>query len=164
MKFLVDQTLGGLAKWLRFCGFDATLVRLPLDKPRCWPHPQPQTHILTRQIAAAHLKRPDLLVLTAAEPEAQLEEVIRRLQIPLRRLKPLSRCSHCNDPLILLDREQVLGRVPEHVFHYQEQFSECPRCHRVYWPGSHIRGISQTLREKLEKLATEAGAEKDRIL
>ena len=25
MKFLVDQPLGGLAKWLRFCGFDATL-------------------------------------------------------------------------------------------------------------------------------------------
>ena len=156
MKFLVDQPLGGLAKWLRFCGFDATLVRLTLDKPKCWPSPRPQIHILTRQAACERLKRPDLLVLAAAEPEAQLEEVISRLHISPRRLNPLSRCSHCNDPLIPLDRELVQGRVPEHVFHYQRQFSECPRCHRVYWPGSHIRGITGTLREKLEKLAAEA--------
>ncbi len=155
MKFLVDWPLGGLAKWLRFCGFDATLVRLAPEQPRSWPPPRPQTHILTRQAAGARLKRPDLLVLAAAEPEAQLEEVIQRLYISPRDLNPLSRCSHCNDALIPLDRDLVQGRVPDHVFHYHRQFSECPRCHRVYWPGSHIRGIAGTLREKLERLATE---------
>jgi uncharacterized protein len=154
MKFLVDQPLGGLAKWLRFCGFDATLVRLAPDQPKGWPPPQPQTYILTRQTAGARLKRPDLLILTAAKPEAQLEEVLQRLHIPPRHLKPLSRCSHCNFPLIPLDRDLVQGRVPEHVFHYQRQFSECPHCHRVYWPGSHIRGITSSLRDKLEKLIT----------
>jgi uncharacterized protein len=155
MKFLVDQPLGGLAKWLRFCGFDATLVRLAPDHPKSWPPPQPQTHILTGQSAGARLKRPDLLILTAVDPEAQLEEVIQRLHISPSHLKPLSRCSHCNLPLVPLDRDLVQGRVPEHVFHYQRQFSECPRCHRVYWPGSHIRGITGTLRDKLEK-STEA--------
>ena len=155
MKFLVDQPLGGLAKWLRFCGFDATLLRLAPDQPRSWPPPRPQTHILTRQTTCERLKRPDLLVLAATEPEAQLAEVMRRLHIAPRHLNPLSRCSHCNDPLTPLDRDLVQGRVPEHVFHYQRQFSECPRCHRVYWPGSHIRGITKILREKLEKLAAE---------
>jgi uncharacterized protein with PIN domain len=155
MKFLVDQALGGLAKWLRFCGFDATLMRLAPDKPQDWPPPRPHTHILTRQTTAARLKRPDVLILTPAQPEAQLEEVMRRLHISPRHLNPLSRCSHCNEPLIPLDRELAHSRVPEHVFHYQYQFSECPLCHRVYWPGSHIRGISQTLRKKLEKLAAE---------
>ena len=52
MKFLVDQPLGGLAKWLRFCGFDATLMRLALDAPGNWPPHRPRTHILTRQAAA----------------------------------------------------------------------------------------------------------------
>jgi uncharacterized protein with PIN domain len=155
MKFLVDQPLGGLAKWLRFCGFDAALVRLAPDQPQDWPPPQPQTHILTRQAACKRLKRPDLLVLDAAEPDAQLEEVMSRLRISPRQLNPLSRCSHCNEPLTSLDRDLVQGRVPEHIFHYHRQFSECPRCHRVYWPGSHIRGISKTLRVKLEKLAAE---------
>jgi uncharacterized protein len=152
MKFIVDQTLGGLAKWLRFCGFDATLVRLAPEQPQNWPPPRPQTHILTRQAAGTRLKRPDLLVLAAAEPEAQLEEIIRLLQISPRQLNPLSRCSHCNDPLVSLDRDLVQDLVPEHVFHYHRQFSECPRCHRIYWPGSHIRGITGTLREKIDKL------------
>jgi uncharacterized protein with PIN domain len=151
MKFLVDRPLGGLAKWLRFCGFDAPLVRLDPDKPGSWPLPQPHTHILTRQVACQRLKRPDLLVLAAPAPEAQLEEVFRRLRISPRHLNPLSRCRHCNDPLVPLDRDLVQGRVPEHVFHCHHRFYECPRCHRIYWPGSHIRGITGTLRERLEK-------------
>ncbi len=155
MRFLVDQPLGGLAKWLRFCGFDATLVRLAPDKPGSWPAPRPQTHILTSQVACRRLQRPDTLILAGSDPETQLEEVIRRLSISPRRLNPLSRCSQCNEPLAPLDRDLVQGRVPEHVFHYHDHFSECPRCRRVYWPGSHIQGISGTLREKLERLAEE---------
>jgi len=153
MKFLVDRPLGGLAKWLRFCGFDAALVRLAPDKPGIWPPPQPHTHLLTSQAACGRLGRPDLLILAAREPEGQLAEVFRRLDLSPRHLHPLSRCSHCNDPLTPLDRDLVQGRVPEHVFHYHRRFYECPRCHRIYWPGSHIQGIAATLRERLEELA-----------
>jgi uncharacterized protein len=155
MKFLVDWPLGGLAKWLRFCGFDAALMRLAPDDPGSWPPPRPRTHILTRQAACRRLQRPDTLILAAPDPEAQLTEVMQRLHLEPRHLKPLSRCSHCNEPLAPLNREMVQGRVPEHVFHYHRQFYECPRCHRVYWPGSHIQGITGTLREKLEKAAGE---------
>jgi uncharacterized protein with PIN domain len=156
MKFLVDQPLGGLARWLRFCGFDATLLRLAADKPGTWPPPQPRTHILTRQAAARRLKRPDLLVLAAPDPEAQLAEVLQRLRLSARHLKPLSRCSHCNDSLAPLGRELAQGRVPEHIFLHHRRFYECPRCHRVYWPGSHLQGITGALRKKLEQLAEEA--------
>jgi len=153
MKFLVDFPLGGLVKWLRFCGFDAELMRLAPEQPGSWPPPRPQTHILTRQAACQRLKRPDLLILAAPAPEAQLAEVIRRLGISASHFKPLSRCSHCNDLLTPLNRDLVQGRVSEHIFHHHRRFFECPRCHRVYWPGSHIQGIAGTLREKLEKSA-----------
>jgi uncharacterized protein with PIN domain len=149
MKFLVDRPLGGLARWLRFCGFDADLTPLDPDQAQTWPPPRPQTHLLTRQAAGRRLKRPDLLVLEADEPEAQLEEVVRRLNLTSRHFRPLSRCSQCNEPLTPLDRELAAGRVPEHVRHYHRRFVECPRCGRVYWPGSHIRGITATLRERL---------------
>ena len=149
MKFLVDQPLGGLAKWLRFCGFDATLLRLTPDQPASLPPPRPRTHILTRQAACQRLKRPDLLVLAAPGPQDQLAEVMQRLRLSSRHLKPLTRCRHCNDPLAPLERDLVQGRVPEHVFLTQARFYECPRCHRIYWPGSHIRGITGTLRDQL---------------
>jgi uncharacterized protein len=150
MQFLVDQPLGGLAKWLRFLGFDAPLVRLNPDEPGSWPPPSPQTRILTRQAACQRLKRPDLLLLAANEPEAQLTEVIRALQLAPPDFKPLTRCRHCNDLLAPIQRELVRGRVPEHVFLHHRRFYQCPRCHRVYWPGSHLRGISLTLREQLQ--------------
>jgi uncharacterized protein with PIN domain len=156
VKFLVDQPLGGLAKWLRLCGFDAAVVRLAPDQPKRWPPPQPQTHLLTRQSSCGSCSRPDLLILEAAEPAAQLEEVFQRLHIQPRHLKPLSRCSNCNTLLVPLDRDLVQNRVPEHVFHSHRQFSECPRCHRIYWPGSHLRGICKTVWGKLAKPAAEA--------
>ena len=155
MKFLVDQPLGGLAKWLRFCGFDATLMRLAPDKPGSWPPPRPQTHILTRQAACQRLKRPDLLILAAPDPEGQLAEVMQRLRLSARHLKPLSRCSHCNDPLVSLSRDLVQDRVSEHVFLHHRRFYECPLCHRVYWPGTHIQGITKALRERLENLSND---------
>jgi len=152
MKFLVDWPLGGLAKWMRFCGFDATLMRLALDTPGSWPPPRPGTHILTRQAAAHRLKRPDLMVLAAPDSESQLQEVLRRLGLSARDFKPLTRCRHCNDLLTPLSRDQVQGRVAEHVFLHHRRFYECPRCQRVYWPGSHIRGITGTLQDQMAQL------------
>jgi uncharacterized protein len=156
MKFLVDWPLGGLVKWLRFCGFDATLMRLEPEKPGNWPPPKPHTHILTRQRVCQRLQRPDLLVLAATSSAAQLEEVLDRLHISLDHLKPLTRCSQCNDLLIPLDRNLAQGRVPEYVFYAQRRFSECPRCHRVYWPGSHLQGSRGILKNKLKELAIES--------
>jgi uncharacterized protein with PIN domain len=142
MKFLVDLPLGGLARWLRFCGFDAATLRLPPTLPEI----APDTYILTRQPALKKPDRPDVLVLTAPKPEEQLAEVFDLLHLSPQRLRPLSRCSRCNEPLGPVDRDQVRGRVPEHVFHHQSQFFECPRCHRLFWPGSHLPGIAKTLR------------------
>ncbi len=147
MKFLVDLPLGGLAKWLRFCGFDADCRRLTVKLPP----PAPETYILTRQESLKRLDRPDLVCLSASDPETQLQEVCRFLQISPRQIKPLSRCSRCNVPLAPIPREQVQGRVPEYVFHYQDQFLECPRCRRLFWPGSHLPAIIKTLQETLKE-------------
>ncbi|MBM4275847.1 MAG: hypothetical protein FJ134_15505 [Deltaproteobacteria bacterium] len=151
MKFLVDLQLGGLAKWLRFCGFDAQMLRLPPGPFPALPPPAPGTFILTRQRKWAGRNRPDLVIITAPAPQEQLEEVVRHLGINSEDLAPLSRCSRCNDLLIKIPREETLGLVPEHVFHRQERFYQCPRCRQVFWPGSHLKGISGKLREMLEK-------------
>jgi uncharacterized protein len=155
MKFLVDAPLGGLAKWLRFCGFDAELLRLAADV-RILPLPADDVYLLTANAAFKKLNRPDLLVLAAPDPGGQLEEVIRRFRISPQQFRPLSRCSHCNEKLVPLDRDQALGRVPEHVFNIQRQFFECPRCHRVYWPGSHLADLTGKIRQILEQAGSSA--------
>jgi len=146
MKFIVDLPLAGLAKWLRFCGFDAAIQRFSQTLPAAVPG----AYLLTRQQTFARLPRHDLLVLSGPDPESQLEEVIRGLKISRERLHLLSRCGRCNEKLVAITREQVLGLVPEHVFHTQQQFQQCPKCRQVFWPGSHLPGIMARVLAKLE--------------
>ncbi len=146
MKFVVDASLGGLARWLRFGGFDAQVERL---SSATLPAPAPGTFILTRQSALARLNRPDLLVVAANAPEAQLAEVLKKLKISREQLNPLSRCSRCNAPLLPTSRTQVQGLVPEHVFLTQKEFYQCPQCGRLFWPGSHLEKIVKKLEEAL---------------
>jgi uncharacterized protein with PIN domain len=146
MKFLVDRHLRGLAKWLRLAGFDAVVADLA-DLPQAVSG----TYLLTSQKGRRLLKRDDVLVLAAPHPEDQLAEVARRLGISPGDLAPLSRCGACNDPLTPVPREAALGAVPDHVFHTQAEFFQCPRCRRFFWPGSHPARIAAKLHQALSE-------------
>jgi uncharacterized protein with PIN domain len=148
MKFLVDQPLQGLAKWLRLCGLDATLIRFSTRQNNL-PAPVPETYLLTRQAGFRHRQREDLLVLAANDPEDQVAEVFRVLKLNHRNLAPLSRCGECNDLLVPVPRETALGLVPDHVYHTQAKFFQCPTCGRLYWPGSHPARIIARIQEAL---------------
>jgi hypothetical protein len=145
MKFFVDQTLGALAKWLRLCGFDATLVTLRPPAYAALPPPASQVWILTRQQALARRGRPDLLLLGGATTSDQLAEVLARLHLTIVEDETLSRCSRCNLPLAPTPREAVVGRVPDYVYAKHHHFLECPGCRRLYWGGSHLKGIRRQL-------------------
>ncbi len=150
MKFLVDPPLGGLAKWLRFCGFDAALQPLAFRADKL-PPPQPNTFLLTLKQPLKKLQREDILVLAGATTEAQLEEVLQRLRVSSREIDPMSRCVRCNEPLTPVAREAAVGRAPEYVLNTQKEFWECPACRRLYWPGSHLAGITARVFEALRR-------------
>ncbi|MBW1916463.1 MAG: Mut7-C RNAse domain-containing protein [Deltaproteobacteria bacterium] len=146
MRFIVDQTLGGLGKWLRLCGFDTDQKLIRVQDIDSLPSPEQDTYILTRQSALGRgSARNDILVVTADSPEAQLAEVITALRPPPDQFDPLKRCSRCNQLLVPVSREEVRGRVPEHIFQHHYQFFECPGCHRVFWAGSHVAAICRRL-------------------
>jgi uncharacterized protein len=150
MRFLVDLPLGGLAKWLRLCGFDATVMSFSPQRLGL-PPPVAGTYLLTRRAQHRGLQRDDLLVLASNDPEDQLAEVFHRLKLSRRDLAPLSRCGECNDLLKPVPRETALGLVPDYVFHTQAQFFQCPRCRRLYWPGSHPARITAKLHHLLRE-------------
>lgn len=146
MKFLVDQSLGGLLKWLRLLGYDAEPTGLNSRQPGALPAPQPETCILTRQAGlAANLRRPDLVVLAADEVEEQVAELCRRLHLPPQAWRPLHRCSKCNHLLQSVGPEQVADKVPDYILGRYSQFAVCPQCQRVFWEGSHQTRIRQRL-------------------
>ena len=155
MKFLVDQTLGGLTKWLRLLGFDVVQIRLSPQELHNLPDPKPDTIILTRQTSfPAKLGRSDLVRLESDHPEAQLTEICRRLHLPPETWEPLQRCSTCNQSLLPLSPEQVEGKVPDYISQKHQQFFECPQCRRVFWEGSHQRRIKRRLQELQNQINT----------
>ena len=155
MKFLVDQTLGKLAKWLRLLGFDVRQVRVSPQTIISIPEPEKNTYIITSQRAlAVKVHRPDVVALAAADPEAQLEELCRRLQMAPDTWKPLQRCSACNQPLAPLPVWQAQDRVPDFIALQHHHFFECPHCGRVFWEGSHQRRIRQRLQELKRQMET----------
>lgn len=148
MKFLVDQTLGSLTKWLRLLGFDVIQIRLTPQALHNLPAPAHDLVILTKQISLRQkTRRPDLFVLESDHLEAQLTEICRNLHFPPGTWEPLKRCSRCNQTLLPLTPEQAEGKVPDYIGQKHQQFFECPQCRRVFWEGSHQRHIRRRLQE-----------------
>ena len=100
--------------------------------------------ILTRDRALAQRKGVQALLVMHDDLDAQLAQVIRELA--LATLQPGTRCVHCNEPLLQTTTEEVAGDVPAYVLQTQTVFHRCPACGRVFWRGTHWRGIEERLR------------------
>lgn len=81
------------------------------------------------------------------ESEEQICQVVKALDMEFQS-RPFSICLECNEVLREISKEEVKDRVPPYVFKTQEQYMECPKCHRIYWRGTHW----QRMNNKLKKL------------
>lgn len=153
MRFLADPSLGKLARWLRVLGYD-TLYYRQMDPGSILERARKEDRaVLTRaaplkeKLAAAAL--PHLFV-RSDHLEEQLREVIQAFSLPARP-GPFSLCLVCNERLREVPKEEVEGRVPDFVYETQDHFMNCPRCHRVYWPGTHRQRMEEKIRAWLGK-------------
>lgn len=76
-------------------------------------------------------------MLTANDTFQQLDEAIRKLNLTRNDLRPLTRCSRCNQELTTAATGDVLCRVPLYVRIMNSDFAHCRCCGRLYWPGTH---------------------------
>jgi uncharacterized protein with PIN domain len=149
MQFIVDNNVGKLAKWLRMMGYDAVffdgrddayLVAKALAEDRV---------ILTRDtqimkrgvITSGRLKA---ILIDSDEPEPQIRQVITALKLDYQP-RPFTLCLECNQPLVERSKDEVKDRVPPYVFKTQNQYMECPACHRIYWRGTHWQAMTRKL-------------------
>jgi uncharacterized protein with PIN domain len=158
-RFVADGHLGKLARHLRMAGFD-TLYGNHWDDDQIVQLAAVQKRtILTRD--KGMLRRGDVdrgYFVRATESEAQLAEVVGRLQLEAM-IAPFTRCRECNAPLEDVSRDAVLERLPEKVRTCYRSFRRCPGCERVYWEGTHF----ERMKGILERLRNDAGAEKPNV-
>lgn len=140
-KFIVDMNAGKLTRWLRVLGYDALfinpidddeLIRMAISQERAIL--TRDGHIPKRRIVRRH--RVPVLLLDSESWKEQLKQVIDRFNLS-REEHPFARCIRCNEPLGDSETESIKERVPPYVFQTQSSFKECPKCHRVFWRGTH---------------------------
>jgi uncharacterized protein with PIN domain len=129
--------LGGLARWLRFAGFDTTLPANQSDQELEQVARAEGRWLLTRDRALAARSGPRVLCIQALAVPVQIAEVCRRLRLRADPARFFTRCSRCNGRLVPLGREDAQKLVPPFVGTHGSEFSRCEGCGQVYWPGSH---------------------------
>ncbi|MFB3818377.1 MAG: Mut7-C RNAse domain-containing protein [Candidatus Methylomirabilales bacterium] len=144
-RFLADAMLGRLATWLRVLGYDAEYHRGG-DAALVARARAEDRILLTRDTGL--VRRRDLprhLFVESDAVRTQLAEVLTRLGLPAQPAAE-PRCLRCNVRLEPRSRSEVEGRVPDFVWASQQRFWGCPRCRRLYWPGTHRRHMAETIR------------------
>jgi len=153
--FVLDTHLGRLAAHLRMLGFD-TLYRNDYDDPTLVDiSTNEQRMLLTcdRQL----LMRSRLTLgyfVRNRQPKKQLIEILQRFGL-FGRLRPFSRCMHCNGDIHQIDKKDVASTLMPRTSAYYEEFWQCERCRKVYWKGSHYRRMLQLLNQLDPNVAVE---------
>lgn len=154
LRFIVDSNVGKLVKWLRMLGYDAVFFDGEDDAYMIDRALKEGRVILTRDtqvmkrgvITSGRLKA---ILIDSDQPEPQVRQVIDTLHIDSQS-RLFTVCLECNNPLEERSKEEVEQRVPPYVFQTQQQYMECPVCHRIYWRGTHWQAMLQKL-ERLTK-------------
>jgi uncharacterized protein with PIN domain len=150
-RFIADNNVGKLARWLRLIGYNTLLFKQKNDGQMIKTALTEDRVILTKdsqfmkrrlvtsgRLKAIHIKQDD--------PKLQVQEVVQTLNLNYH-FKPLSLCLECNQVLIARGKEEVKNLVPAHVFETQTQYTECPVCHRIYWQGTHWQAMIKKLQD-----------------
>jgi hypothetical protein len=150
MKFLCDQMLGTLAKWLRIYGFDTFYVSRDMDDSELLEISNKENRILiTRDknlVIAARRENLKPIEINSTVLDEQISIVLG--DIKLDKTKILSRCIICNAKVADIKKQNVEDKVPEKVFKNKEKFWLCKNCNKIYWKGSHY----EKMFEKIDSL------------
>jgi len=146
--FIADAMLGALARWVRAVGYDchwqegiddAELIELAIRDRRviltCDTGVMKRGIIATGQLAAVYL-RPDV------SRYEQLRQVLSAMGLG-RRYPP--RCMKCGGRLIDLPAEAAQRVIPPKALRHHDEFYQCARCGKLYWPGTHWKKIEARL-------------------
>jgi uncharacterized protein len=150
LKFIVDQNVGKMAKWLRMAGFDANLFPGADDAAMISAALAENRILLTRdrrimkQGMIAH-GRIQAILIESDRFKAQVQQLLDSLKLDKGCFRPFTICLECNMPLEKRDKETIKDRVPPYVYLTRNHFAECPACHRLYWQGSHWQAMNREI-------------------
>jgi uncharacterized protein with PIN domain len=133
--------LGRLRTWLRLVGIDAAGTHDEADGEVVARAVEQGRVVLTRDRALARVRGATVHYVRALRTAEQLREVVAAFGLVIRREALLSRCTVCNVGVETIAKEELPASVPASVVRLYARFFRCPRCRRIYWPGSQVERI-----------------------
>ena len=137
-RFLCDEMLKGLGRWLRAAGYDTLILEDGNDDAALLHRAVEEGRLLLtrdRPLMEYRDAPGTVVLLHCNELHECAEELTRRLDIDWQH-RPFSRCMVCNTPLLEATPPQRL-QIPEDA-RRDELVLYCPSCDKLYWEGSHV--------------------------
>lgn len=148
-RFLCDASLGGLARWLRAAGYEASWRADASAEDLARRAQREGLTLLTTDTAVLRLKgvRDGAIDVRWVPPTGgrveQLGLVLRDLE--LGRREP--RCMSCGGALTSVAKDAVLERIPPRTRRWKDDYFVCAGCGTLFWPGTHWERIARRLAE-----------------
>jgi len=145
-RFLCDEMLAGLGRWLRIAGYDTEITECGRRDRELVEQAEAEGRILLtrdRRMIEIRRARDHTLVLESNDIDACARELTRRAGVDWT-LDPLSRCNRCNTRLEPV-APALVQTLPPRIRALEGPVNVCPRCGRLYWEGSHTRRIRRRL-------------------
>lgn len=137
--FVLDVHLGKLAAYLRMMGFDTdyrndyddfTLAEMSANEQRILLTCDRQL-LMRKQVNYGYFVR-------ARQPKQQLLEILSHYDL-YNRLKPFTRCMHCNGKTRAVNKKTIETQLQVKTRQHYNEFFQCQSCNKIYWKGSHYQ-------------------------
>lgn len=142
-----DAMCGGLARWLRLLGVDAT-YRADIEDAELVR----QARAEKRTVVSSDHKLFERRLFTSGQLNGvqlpvglRLREQVRFVAERLGLRPGFPRCTLCNGELRAVSRADVADVVPARSLIWADEFYRCGRCGHVFWQGTHWRRIGPLL-------------------
>jgi uncharacterized protein with PIN domain len=142
IRFLLDNHLGRLARYLRLLGFDTLYFNNNYDDAQLANMAHENDCVLLSRDRGL-LKRNQVIhgfCLRSKIPQQQVEDVLHRYQLH-DQIKPWCRCLRCNGSLKPVAKEQIIEQLEPKTKLYYHDFQVCEDCRQIYWRGSHFEHL-----------------------
>ncbi len=147
MKFLADDMLGRLAKWLRILGCDTLHLTQVSDDAVLRRAVREKRILLTRdRELAGRIPAGSGLWIQSENYIIQLRKIIRTVPLKVRIGRLFSLCLTCNIRVRKTAKSAVRGKVPAQTYKHQRTFWRCPKCSKIYWRGTHYKNALKQLK------------------
>ena len=149
-RFILDVHLGGLARYLRFAGFDTLYSSMdPGDQSIAYVSKHENRIAVSRDIGL--LKRSIIQYgywIRHTQVQNQFSEIAKRYKL-MAYANPFSRCTLCNGLIDQVEKHAVINELPPRVGEQFNEFWRCSQCQQIYWKGLHYLKIKKCIDDLL---------------